>query len=369
MSERLTVGDLKTSRIPAALTICPDDPRFLQWLNEAESLMLNQGRWFGSVREARFCVTDGCLVWPREVAVVEQIALCGQPLTIQNQWYQFTRTLAHVHGCVSCGGDDANRRRGLGGGCGHLQMTNGNTVASFSMTQGNNKTIRTYTMDPSDVGKKIIYQGYDLNGTWVRTKVSGVWIDGEQVTLAIPFADTVTVWNPGNPIAVQKDKTNQRLLVYEHDTDTDKDRSIAVYQPSETAPQYQSSVLPNIRRASRCCGGSCNVNMQVTALVSLQHLPLENDGDWLLFQNLSAYKAAMQAVQAWEMGDAAKGDFYFYGTQNSPSNGRNGYRVINRGGAIPLLQAELRKMTGDRTAMYVTLDETNSLPRVMAGFI
>ncbi|PTG43332.1 hypothetical protein BUY09_11605 [Staphylococcus chromogenes] len=103
--------------------------------------------------------------------------------------------------------------------------------------------------------------------------------------------------------------------------------------------------------------------------MSLQHVELRAPGDWLVLQNLSAYKAAMMAVKAWEEGDAAKGDFYFYGTSGPSSNGRGVLRVVNRGGAIPLLNAELRKMTSDRTAAYVYVDETEKYPRTMAGFI
>jgi hypothetical protein len=182
--------------------------------------------------------------------------------------------------------------------------------------------------------------------------------------------DTVTVWGPGAPTGVQREATNQRVLVYEHNVDLDTDRQIAIYQPDETLPMYRTSFIPGFSRI-KCCGCSttdANPQRTVNAIVSLQHVPLVNDKDWLIFTNRSAYQAAVMAVAAWEVGDAAKGNFYFYGTQSAPSNARGSMRVVNRGGAIPLLAAELRKQTGDRTDTYVYLDETNRFQRDMIGF-
>lgn len=367
MSQLLTVANLKASRIPAQLTVCADDPRFLQWTNEAQELMLAQGRWWGSVKEVQFCVSDGCITWPREVAVIEQVAVCGQPIRINSMWYQYQRNLACVSHCDGC---STTSRGSIGASCNHLRMIEHGTAASFATTLGQNKTLRTYVSNLADVGRKITFQGYDKNGIWVRTQVAGLWIDGEQVTLANPFVDTITVWNPGAPTGVLKAPTVQRVLVYEHNIDTDMDRQIATYQPSETHPIYRVSFVPGFKNV-KCCGCSttdATPPRTVNAIVSLQHIPLESDNDWLLFTNLSAYKAAMMAVVAWEVGDAAKGNFYFYGTQAGPSNARGAMRVVNRGGAIPLLAAELRKMTGDRTDAYVYLDETNRFQRDMIGF-
>lgn len=365
MSQLLNVASLKSSRAPSQLAVCPDDERFLQWLNSAQELMLAQGRWWGSVKEAQFCVENGCLVFPREVAVVEQMAICGGPVQINNGWYSFQRNLARVSHCGGCTSGTWN--------CGHLRMIEHGMAASFSTTRGQNKTLRTYISSLTDVGKKITFQGYDKNGIWVRTQPAGAgtpWIDGEQVTLASPFVDTTTIWNPGAPAAVIKEATNQRLMVYEHNVDTDLDRQIATYQPDETHPSYRVAMISGFDRI-KCCGcpaTDATPKRTVNAIVSLQHMPLVNDEDWLIFTNRSAYQAAMMAVAAWETGDIAKGNFYFYGYQAGPSNARNAMRVVNRGGAIPLLAAELRKQTGDRTDTFVYLDETNRFQRDMIGF-
>ncbi len=339
-------------------------------------MMLNQGKFWGSVVEAQFCVgSDHCLTWPREVANVEQIQICGVNIDTQSSWYNFTRILAGAargNGAVMSNTANATGRNQFGQCAGGWpqQLMKAGTVASFATTRGENKVIRSYPTNSADVGKKILYQGRDSNGIWVRTLIDGVVSDGEQIVLALPFVDTVTVWGPGAPVAVQKEVTVQRVLVYEYDTVAVLERALADYQPGETRPTYRQSTIVQAPRRGGCCNTTDDSAKltTITALVSLQHVELRAPGDWLILQNLDAYESAMMAVKAREEKDYAGFLFNFYGTAASPKNGRGVERVVNRGGAIPLLQAELRKNTGDRTAIYAYVDETERFPRTMLGF-
>lgn len=374
MSQKLLVSDLQNSRVPASLGICPTDERFYQWLNEAENLMLGQGRWYGSVQEAQFCVESGCITWPRQVATVEQIQVCGHPIPVEGPWYPFTRLVGGMHSCPGCSSSGSNLPGRCGGRrlCDHLRMeVRAATVPTFATTRGTNKVIRSYPTNSADVGKKLIFQGRDTNGIWVRTNIGGAIADGEQVTLALPFVDTVTVWGPGSPQAVIKDATSYRVLVYEYDTVAATERQLAEYEPGETRPDYRVGYIHGMRGnggCGGCTGDSDDARTTVTALVSLQHIDVVGPDDWLILRNLSAYKAAMMAVKAWEEGDAARGNFYFYGTESAPKNGRGALRVVNRGGAIPLLQAELRKNTSDRVTAAIYTDESDKFARITAGF-
>jgi hypothetical protein len=365
---RLNVASIKNSRIPAALGICTTDPRLLQWLNEAQEMMLNQGRWWGSIQRAQFCVEDGCLVFPREVDNIEKIAVNGQPINLVTNWYAFTQTLATVQNCASgscstgCGSGATQMRYP----CGHFNAADHGTAVSFKTTKGENKVLRFYC-NVADVGKKIIVQGYDSNNIWVRTSISGTISDGEQVTLAMPFVDTVTEWYPGSPTGIIKEATSYLVRMYSYDTSTTLEVALGVYEPDTLLPSFRKFYLPGLSQFEGC-GTDCTTRT-VTALVKLAHIPLVNDNDWLLFENLNAYKAAMMAIKAQEEGDFARFLFNFFGTQAAPSNGRGAMRVVNRGGAIPLLAAELRSKTGDRTDAYVHHEATNRLPRALAGFM
>lgn len=374
MSQRMAVIDLMadSSRIASSLNVCSTDPRFLSWANEAEERMANQGRWFGTVTEVQFCVDrTGCFTLPREVVSLERVKVNGHNIDIQNGWFTYTRLLGGDHTCAGC-----NAARACGasvGSCGHIQMQEREgTQASYARTSsGANKVLRTYPGGLEDIGKTITFYGYDKNNVWVKTGSGANVQDGETVTLAMPFADTVTRWGEGSPMAVRKDVTSWRTLVYEYDTVTGASVGIGEYQPGETRPSYRLAYIPGLRNVS--CGTNCTTEggegrVTITALARLQHVPLIGDGDWLLMQNLAAYKSAMIAVKAWEEGDVAKFNYYFFGTQSSSKNGRGVLRVVNRGGAIPLLQAELRTNTSDRTNAFITIDESNRYVREMIGF-
>ncbi len=204
------------------------------------------------------------------------------------------------------------------------------------------------------MNKKIIYQGYDKNNIWVRTLIDGVMSDGEQVTLTLPFVDTVTIWGSGAPNAVIKDPTDRRVLVYSLDVTDALELPIAEYQPSETLPSYRTMSIPGYR-PNGSCGGGCHQDT-LQAVVSLNPQPIENDNDWLLFTNLSSYSDGLMAEKLRESGDLAASNAFFYGVPAPARNGRGVSRVNIQSGALPSLVAELRKMSGDRTSVDLRRD-------------
>lgn len=387
MNGRLTVGALKDSFNPGVLGLClpSDNTQYMSWLNEAQSRLLAYGRWWGSIVEAKFCVRNGCLVWPRQVATIEQVAVCNQPITIHNAWYEFTETLARIESCDSCNcGTGSNQCNQFLGSCscGHFQMRmRAENRAAYELTRGANKVLRFYPTHSDDVGKKILVHGYDENRIWVRTVVDGAVTDGEEVTLALPYVDTVTTWFPGSPTAIQKEVTDYRVLLYEYDTVDDESRFLSTYEPGEEFPQYRVSFIPGFNRF--CCNRSnedcdeeqqveddddCTRRRTVTALVKLAHIKLTSDRDWLLFQNAAAYKEAMLAVKYWEENDFVNGNLRFYGVAQPKQARASNQATLSKGGAIPMLRAELRSMTGDITEVYTHYEADNRFPATMGGF-
>lgn len=376
---KLTVADLTadSAGIASEVGLClpGDRARFLQLVNSAQERMLAYGRWWGSIVEMQLCVSEACLVLPREVGTIEQIALCKQPIELNNGWYQFTQNLAKIEDCDTCGSTSSSSS-GCGtrtcGPCGHLQARmRQRFVPSFASTRGANKVLRFYPGHSSDVGKVITVQGYDENNIWVRTNPSGTVIDGEQVTLALPFVDTTTVWYPGSPTALIKAATNYRVLMYEVNTVTGGERLLGDYQPTETNPSYRSLFIPHfskVKCGSSCDSDDCDSLRTVTALVKLAHVPVSADQDWLIFQNLEAYREAILACWHWRNGNSAEGNYHFFGVANPKQARMSNVATINRGGALPLLRAELRSLTGDITTAYVHHENTNSFVNALAGF-
>lgn len=374
MDGRLTVENLKDSRIPAALGICRDDSRFFPWLNEAESRLLAYGRWWGSIQEVNFCVRDCLLTWPREVATIEAMSLgCAGPLTIGNAWYSYQQTIASCcgSGVTGCGSSPL-----LGWGNGLCAPANMQTLArkpcSFATTHKAGLKLRFYPQSSTDVGKVITVQGRDSNGVWVRKSYSGTVIDGERVTLALPYVDTTTLWAAGEPTAIQKPITNYRVLLYSFNPDTSAEIALGNYQPGETNPLYRVSKVHGLSR--QCCDDDesesedCCQLTNIRALVKLAHIQLVSDSDWVLFQNIAAYKEAMLAVRDWENGDLAGGNLHFYGSAQPKQARMSGQATLRQMGAIPLLAAELRSMTGDVTEIETHYEADNRLAWELAGF-
>lgn len=376
---RLTLGQLREDKMfQRALGICATSDRFAEWVNAAEESLLLYGRWFGTIQTVQFCVTESCLVFPREVASIERVAVNGTGIPIYTQWYQFMSTLTRVENCSggcsseNCGGGGSCGLGAIYGSCGHVQMRDRGQAVSFAVTRGQNKKIRSYPSNAGDVGKKIIFQGRDSNNIWVRTVIDGVMQDGEEVTLALPYVDTVTTWGPGNPVGVIKEQTLDMVRVYSFDTDTNAEKLLAEYQATETHPIYRSFNIPNFGSIprSRCCvNDDGETIVAVTAIAKLAHVPVVLDNDWLLFQNKGAYLSGMLAMKAKEEGNADLQNFHFFGTQANARNGRGVLRVVNRNGAIPLLQAELRSNTSDRTDANVQIEIDNRAPYQLANFI
>lgn len=232
------------------------------------------------------------------------------------------------------------------------------TAASYETTKGQNQRIRIYS-NIADDGKKVIVQGSDLNGIWVRTVIDGMPSDGEELTLASPFVDTTTIWGPGAPVAVIKDETSYRLLMYSVDATSGTELALAQYEPTETRPMYRVMKIPGFKT----CGTGCS-NSTLMAIVSLQHIPVKYDNDWMLFTNLMAYQYGMLAEKLFEEGNVALANAYLFGSPAPSRNGRGVLKFTETDGAIPMLEAELRKQTGDITSVSMEYAGVN-----LIGFI
>jgi hypothetical protein len=326
---------LENTRFLASLNLCADDPRVAMIVNEFELQALPYGRWWGTTQLIQVCnVSNGCLVLPRGVATVEAVSVGCRTMRPGNIFGDFLREHLPWSGDSSCSCC----------GCSGVSMSEGGLVPAFNTTTGTDSVIRAYPGNAADVGKKIIIQGEDANGVWVRTLIDGVMSDGEEITLALPFVDTVTVWGPGAPMAVMKEITSYPVQIFAVDQSTTVETQLAEYQPTETEPEYRRVYLQG------ACGNSCS---SLKAVVSLDQVTIRDENDWLLFHNLEAYRQGMKSIIYRDEGNQVLADAYFFGTNRGSKNGRGVLRYAEGMGALPILRAELRKHTGDRTEIAI----------------
>lgn len=269
-----TLGDVKAD-IAESLGLCENDPKVVSRINSAMRRLLTKGKWVGTYQQYRFCVRSGCITLPRQLETIEVAAICKWPVKIHNEWFQYV-------------GDGY----GLMDSCPLGIEDKGHAVA-FEDVLGSNKKLRVYSDATEAAGAKIKLEFWNQNKLFVRSQVSGAWINGEQVAISNVLTDTVNFCMAGGFVAVQKPVTNGTVFIYEHDTVTLADRLIATYEPDETRPNYRRYVLPSIGVSSGT--GTCD-NTTVDVIAKRRFIPVINDDDWLIVGHPDALENACIAI-------------------------------------------------------------------------
>ncbi len=313
MAYKLTLADLRRSSIRTIAGTCVDSPQFVQTVNEVQAALLNRGGWFDTEWLVKLCFTNGCVVWPRYVSTILAARGCNGNLTdVKNRWYSIlggATGLNRSGGNFGYGGWD-------GGGdyswWGDVVLADNGTRPTYNQVSGTTgKLLRYYTTYYRDIGKTITVFGKKLGGQPLQhVNAAGDWEDGLVLTAAAPFGTSSVLVAPNGIDAVVREATQGNSFLYEYDPSTDKLRDLAIYEPNETNPRYRASKILN------WCGlGGCTKTTTVDeveyqtkqasleCLVKLAHFDLVNDNDFLLIDNLRAFKLGFQAVKLEEMND------------------------------------------------------------------
>lgn len=278
----LTLASIKQSNIPKVLNLCPDDPRLLQFVNEAQERLMSTAKdWVGTWQSARFVISGGCITWPRGVLEIRQAKICGTPMLLRNSWYEYVQPVGEPN--------DAKRT----GDFLVLQEYDQSPVHANVALTGN--TIRFFPGTASDVGKRILVQGYNANNVFVRSQdTDGTWVDGEYVTLESPFTDTVNTWYENGITGIQKDLTDQPVTMFDVNALDGDTSEMASFDPDDYYPSFKRSKI--FDRVRRLVTGSC-CTFQMECIVKRAHIPVRIDTDYLVLQNLAAFKDACQGVK------------------------------------------------------------------------
>lgn len=292
---RTPLSRAKASSIPQSVNLAACDPRFTDLVNEAQSRLALAGRWWGTYRRIRICVTAGCVTWPEDVLNVEGLLACGEGVAIRNEWYEFLQEMKapDPHDC-----------------CGDRELLDRGIVAQFRDFTGASK-VRLYAADASDAGKRVLVQGLDVNGNVIRTNdPTEGWVDGEYLTLVAPagYVESVNTFAAPGLTGVQKPVTNNRITATAYNAASGVETQVAIWSAGTTVPEYRRTFL--VRMPRKCTEASCGAegngctpadlscsNVTVEALVRLKFIPARADSDWLFIQNLGAIKDEMRAIQ------------------------------------------------------------------------
>lgn len=319
---KLTVS-MARNAVAKAAGICRDDARVVDYINEAVMTLLPKGKWVGAYQRYLICTNESCLVWPRQIETIEAMAICGRPGVVRNDWFEFLENgpgVMNEDSCIS------------------RTMVDRGTVCSFKdITVGQvNRKIRVYADVAEDAAAVITLQGYDENGQWIRTLVSGSWIDGERVSISTTPQLSTKFFT--RLVRVIKPVTNGHVRLYEYNTDTAANvRALAVYEPDETLPEYRKSFIPSLAHVS--AGSSCE-NVKVEVAAKLRYIPVSGDNDFIMLGNLMALTKMVQALTKYESDLLAEAQAY-------------------EATAVRFLQEELKSYQGDGPVVQLRTQNRN----------
>lgn len=341
---RLTYADLKAAASwTQALNLCVTDARFLQYLNQALPRLMNHGRYVGLNQKYAVCTAGSFITLPRRFQTAEVMDVCKYPVQIRNGWFEFLENgPGRVASQTDCAGNNAYDR--------------GHGFAGFADLPYAQTKIRLVPTLGADATKTVTIRGTNSSGDYVLTN-SGA-IDGEKMTLAFPFVDSTTIWGKQEFRTVLKDVTKGFVKAYAYDYANDPGATnltqLALWEPSETLPDYRRYEVPMVTAIKKC--SSCQnavdydcADVSVIVMARIAFVPIVNDLDVLPIGNVEAIKLAMLAVMKTERND-------FQGAQIAMYGGIDPVRRTYVNGAIPLLEDELDAEQGAGTVAPLRLD-------------
>lgn len=294
-----TFGAVKSSRAVEIAGLSSTTDEFKSLLNEATRKLIRRGDWAGTVVSIYVCATRGCVVFPRYVGQVRKLNVCRQPIPIRNVYYDFFEANAW-HNWNSCGW--------LGADCQNRLVNYGKTPV-FQDIQGDGRYVRLYAVTNADFGKTVTIYGEDNSGITLRHRdEDGVWKDGIILTAKNPYDQSDTYVRRVDRVI--KDTTQQELRLYAYNATDAVLEPLATYEPTETNPAFQKFML---RMDNGCWPGTCtncDTQMGLAALVKLKYVPVVDDNDLILIDNLDALKLMMQSIKASEGQDFQSAKLY-----------------------------------------------------------
>lgn len=322
---RITLADVKASRIPQVLGVASCDSRFLAMVNEAtQRLVMGPEMWWECYQRYKFRVSNGRLTWPRQVAAIWGIAVDDAPYTLHNEWFEYLGT---GYGVRESTYFSDSRLIDRGTAC----------VFDDIITTGNDKTIKLYSTVTESTTEKFIVRGYDEDGIWIRTQVDGTWVDGEHIQVP-PLSSTprTSAYSWSAITDIIKPITNGELWLYERDTVTGEQRRIGLYESDETRPRYRRSLVGGVTPEDE---ETSTQTWCITAMVKREFIPVRNDNDFLIIGNLPALKEMCQAIQKRETGNLPEAQVHE--AEAFRLLDREASHYIGRANTVPL------KVTGD----------------------
>ena len=297
--KRIRLFDMRMGRLPSVVGLCSSDiSRIAQMCNSAQQRLLycreagDEG-WHGTFAEIAFNVSQALpyITLPRNVARLQFIDACNQPVAIQNQFYEYLsfgngRLPKQYHTCDSTS---------------LTQCLSRNSVPTFIDLSNSPQYLRVYSSDPADATLRILMQGLDDNGNVIYSMDNGYRVEGVFVTMSKPFADAPVKFT--RITGFQKDFTAGPIQIFQVDPITGVEVLLVTMEAGEQTAWYRRYYLDEL--PCGCCPSPTSTTtcplVQVTGIAKLEPIPVQVDTDYFLLQNEEALIEECQSVRYSEM--------------------------------------------------------------------
>lgn len=315
------------------LSLCATDQRVIDYINEAQQRLLNMGKWVGTYQQYRFCTSSGCITLPRQLETLEEAAICGFPVTIRNEWFEYVKD---GFGLTDSSVLDVQDK--------------GEGWVAFEDVIGSNKVLRVYSDTAEDDDAEILLQFWNENSMPVRTLHGDParWVNGEYVPISTTQTNSVNFCMTNGFVGCQKPVTNGTVFIYEYDTVLLTQRLLAMYEPDETRPNYRRYVLPFSAGSS---SGDC-ASQTVDVIAKRRFIPAIDPEDWLLIGNIGALKLAVMAIRKEENNLIGEAAAYWEGGLVKMGSGATRIK-----GARQILDDELQQFMGDGAQAVIQVQD------------
>ena len=266
-------------------------PLVLKRLNECQSRLLRKGDWDGSNMLVRFATDKNYITLPECVAAVRGVTLDGVPWNIQNRAYQFIPN-------------------GVGEFIEYMAgrtLVEATTSACTSMTMPETP-VQLIALSPNvESGKTIRLMGRTLDGKEIYTDgvpgeelLISTWRNGIEGSIHLGTSHLTTNLFSDLSI-VLKPATSGYVTLLGYIASTGKTYFLSHYRPDELNPRYVRYKIT---------GQGLAVGTSIMCNCKMAHVPLYNDDDVLIVQNLDAMKDMSYAIESYKVGDIASGKEY-----------------------------------------------------------
>jgi hypothetical protein len=295
MPFKLQLSDAKQAEeILDAASSCTDSARFLSLVNRAQRRLWKRGNWWNSEWLVGLCVYGPCITWPHYVGTVLGIRFgCGAGLPITNNWSAIIGPKPYT--CCSS-------YTGIG-------MRDANTSPLFNEISGCTGNRIVYrVVKAQDVGKTATLYGKQNGGQPLMHKNDTVWEPGVIIQATSPASHTAM--DVTQIDSVVREATQGMAYLLEYNATTGAYRNLAEFQPNDTNPQFRRSYVDTCSGFMNCaCVDDYGIKRKsVEALVKLEFIPVKNDYDFLMVDDLDALAMMISAIRDEDAGnqDAAE---------------------------------------------------------------